>query len=146
MPQVCSILIHQFSNFLRMWYQQLPKLSDNLRQQCSRRPGSVRPARVPTAFQQVISPSHVHKSTRAGTCPCWTSDSPTTFTCMLICIRAWPASAGCPSTDLSPTTCSRRGRYTLKNHLPQRVEEVPWIVAGANATHDKTSGVDSPRH
>src|SRR6516164_1940553 len=30
---------------------------------------------------------------------------------MLICIRAWPASLGCPSTGYSPPTCSRRGRH-----------------------------------
>jgi hypothetical protein len=80
---------------------------DNAR---SRRPGSVQPASVPSAFQQVISPGHVRESTRAGTCSRWTSDSPTTLTCMLICIRAWPASLGCPSTGFSPPTCSQRGR------------------------------------
>ena len=48
-----------------LWCQQLPKLG----QQRSRRPGSVRPASVPSAFQQVISPGRVRGRTRAGTCP-----------------------------------------------------------------------------
>src|SRR5258708_6980847 len=48
-----------------LWCQQLPKLG----QQCSRRPGSVRPASVPSAFRQVISPGRVRGRTRAGTCP-----------------------------------------------------------------------------
>src|SRR5258708_15695847 len=68
----------------------------------SRRPGSVRQALVPSAFGQVSSPGHVRQSTRAGTCPPWTSDSPTTLTCMLICIRASPASLVCPSTRFFP--------------------------------------------
>jgi len=93
------------------WYQQLPKIADNLRQQCSRRPGSVQPASVPSASQQVSDPGHVRQSRRVGTCPLWTSDSPTTLACMLICIRAWPASTGCPSTGISHPTCSRTGRH-----------------------------------
>jgi len=93
-----------------LWYQRLPNLWTNLDNARSRRPGSVQPASVPSAFQQVISPGHVRESTRVGTCPRWTSDSPTTLTCMLICIRAWPASLGCPSTGFSPPACSRRER------------------------------------
>ncbi len=88
---------------------------DNAR---SRRPGSVQPASVPSAFQQVISPGHVRESTRAGTCPRWTSDSPTTLTCMLICIRAWPASSGCPSTGFFPPTWGRRERVASNIALP----------------------------
>src|SRR5215470_9912543 len=37
-----------------------------------RRPGSVRPARVPSAFGQVSSPGAVRERTRVGTCPRWT--------------------------------------------------------------------------
>ncbi len=99
-------VIYQFIT----WCQQLPKIVNNLRQPRSRRPGSVQPASVPSAFQQVIDPGHVRESTRAGTCPHWTNDSPTTLSCLLACRRAWPASLGCPSTGNSPPTCSRRGR------------------------------------
>ena len=59
---------HHYRLFGLLWYQQLPKIADNLRQQRSRRPGSVQPASVPSAFRQVISPGHVRESTRAGTC------------------------------------------------------------------------------
>src|SRR5260370_42487463 len=82
-----------------------------------RRPGSVRQALVPSAFGQVSSPGYVRESTRAGTCPLGTSDSPTTLTCMRICIRAWPASAGCPSTGFFPPTCSRRERVASTTAL-----------------------------
>ena len=51
-----------------LWCQQLPNIRDNPGQQRARRPGSVQPASVPSAFQQVISPGHVRQSTRAGTC------------------------------------------------------------------------------
>src|SRR5260370_15218285 len=57
--------------------------------------------------------AHQVMSTRAHgleRAPVGTSDSPTTFTCMLTCIRAWPASLGCPSTGFCPPTCSRRAR------------------------------------
>ena len=94
----------------------------------SRRPGSVRPARVPAVFGQVISPGHVRECTQAGTCPRWTSASPTTFTCMLICIRAWPASLcrGVPLTGFSRPTCSRIGRgfsQPARTALPCRETE-----------------------
>jgi uncharacterized membrane protein len=69
------------------------------------------------AFGQVISPGHVRESTRAGTCPLRTSASPTTLTCMLICIRAWPARARCPSTGFFPPTCSRRERVASNTAL-----------------------------
>jgi hypothetical protein len=59
---------------------------------------------------RLLTPGHVRESVQVGTCPLWTSDSPTTLTCMLICIRAWPASTGCPSTGISHPTCSRIGR------------------------------------
>src|SRR5260370_20660289 len=36
---------------------------------------------------------------------------------MLICIRAWPASAGCPSTGFFPATCSRRERVASTTAL-----------------------------
>ena len=65
---------------------------------------------APTEFQEAIASGQVRESIRVGTCPLWTSDSPTTLTCLLICRRAWPASTGCPSTGFSPPTCSRRGR------------------------------------
>src|SRR6266699_4571395 len=61
------------------WCQQLPKFFDKSRQPRSRRPGSVRLASVPSAFRQVSSPGHLRESTRAGTCPRWTNDSPTTL-------------------------------------------------------------------
>jgi len=128
-------------------------VAQNLRQQRSRRPGSVWPASVPSAFGQVISPGHVRKSTQAGTCPLWTSDSPTTLTCMLTCIRAWPASLcrGVPLTGFSPAACSRRGRgahYKLRCRLLPHGEAVrsrPELCAVANATRDETSGAHSPR-
>ncbi len=45
----------------------------------------------------------------------WASDSPTTLTCMLIRIRAWPASLcrGVPQAGFSHPTCSRTGRQGL---------------------------------
>src|SRR6266699_5444607 len=61
------------------WCQQLPKFFDKSRQPCSRRPGSVRLASVPSAFRQVSSPGYVREGTRAGTCPLRTNDSPTTL-------------------------------------------------------------------
>ncbi len=65
---------------------------------------------VPSEFQKAIDSGAVRESIQTGTCPRWTSASPTTLTCMLICIRAWPGSAGLPSPGFSPTTCSRRVR------------------------------------
>jgi hypothetical protein len=96
----------------------------NLDRSRARRPGSVRPARVPSVFQQVISPGYVRERTQAGTCPRWTSASPTTLTCMLICIRAWPASLcrGVPLTGFSHPTCSRTGRVRTKPALTA----LPW--------------------
>jgi hypothetical protein len=41
--------------------------------------------------------------------PRWTNDSPTTFTCMRTCIRAWAGSSGVPSPAmLPPRTCLDR--------------------------------------
>jgi len=91
----------------------------NLDKSRARRPGSVRPTRVPSVFGQVIDPGHVCERTQAGTCPRWTSDSPTTLTCMRICIRAWPASLcrGVPLTGFSRPTCSRTGRVRTQPAL-----------------------------
>src|SRR5260221_8407115 len=86
------------------WCQQLPKIIDNPGQQRARRPGSVRPARVPSAFGQVSSPGHVRESTRAGTCPLGTSDSPTT---LRVCASAYGPgirSTGFPSRMLLPSS------------------------------------------
>ena len=57
------------SSGARTWYQQLPKIADNLSQQRSRRPGSVRPASVPSSFRQVISPGVASQANQAGTWP-----------------------------------------------------------------------------
>ncbi|HKF36526.1 MAG TPA: signal peptidase I, partial [Ktedonobacteraceae bacterium] len=104
-----------------------------------RRPRSVRPARVPSAFGQVSSPGAVRERTRAGTCPRWTSDSPTTLTCMLTCIRAWPAKAWCPSTGFFPPTCSRRERVASTTALgsPGRrlLANLPMPLAIERAVH-----------
>jgi hypothetical protein len=44
-----------------MWCQQFPKIRDDPGQQRSRRPGSVRLAKVPPAYRQVIEPGAVRK-------------------------------------------------------------------------------------
>jgi hypothetical protein len=81
---------------------------------------------------QVMSAS-AHRLERA---PTRTSDSPTTFTGMLICIRAWPASLcrGVPLTGLSHPTCSRTGRVLTKpalTALPCRETENPSCLVHA---------------
>jgi hypothetical protein len=86
--------------------------------QRSRRPSPFSLPSVPSVFQEASGSGDAHESTRAGTCPRRTSDSPTTLTCLLIYRRAWPASLGCPSTGFSPTTCSRRGRSAKELHVP----------------------------
>ena len=100
------ILCKKFSSRLigswHTWCHQFPRCVDNLGQPRSRRPGSVRPVRVPSAFGQVSSPGHARESTRAGTYPLWTSEIPTTLTCLLICIRAWHPISGVPLPDASP--------------------------------------------
>jgi hypothetical protein len=127
----------------RSWCQQLPKLSDNLRQQRSRRPGSVRPARVPSAFGQVSSPGHVHKSTRAGTCPCWTSDSPTT---LHVCSSAY--GPGLRKLGVPPQAFALRPVAGERGVLPALQLKQPWEVAlcvAANAIPDRTSDARSLR-
>jgi hypothetical protein len=68
---------------------------------------------------RLARPAHVRERTQAGTCPRWTNDSPTTLTCMHVCIRAWPASLcrGVPLTGFSHPTCSRTGRVLTKPAL-----------------------------
>jgi hypothetical protein len=61
------------------WCQQLPRLLANAGQARSRRPRSVRPARVPSEYRQVIFPGAAPKVIRVGTSPWWTSESPTTL-------------------------------------------------------------------
>src|SRR5258708_8012949 len=57
----------------------------------------------------------------------WASASPTTFTCLLVCRRAWPASLcrGAPLAGFSPPTCSRRGRVRHLSRL-LRPAEAPF--------------------
>jgi hypothetical protein len=64
---------------LNPWCHQLSGLSGKPRQRRSRRPGSVRRARVPSAFGYISSPGHVREGTRAGTCPLRSNESPTTL-------------------------------------------------------------------
>jgi hypothetical protein len=122
-----------------------PNLSTNLDTSRFSRPERVQPLRVSAVFREVILSGHVREMIQVETTPLWTKSSPTTFTCMLICIRAWPASSGCPSTGFSPTTCSRRGRAGARrkdkalSRLLKQAEEEPWLCAAANAIHDKTS-------
>ena len=75
----------------------------------------------------------------------WASASPTTFTCLLVCRRAWPTSLcrGAPLAGFSPPTCSRRGRVRHLSRL-LRPAEAPFSEA-ANATRDRTSNAHSLR-
>lgn len=86
------------------------RFADQTWTQRSRRPSPFGLPGVPSIFQEAMGSGAVRKGRKAGTYPLWTNASPTTFTCMLTCIRAWPGSAGLPSPGFSPTACSRRGR------------------------------------
>ena len=67
-------------------------------------------------------------------CPRWSSNSPTTLTCMLMCIRAWAGSLGLPSPAFSHPTSSRTGRSAtaLEAWLPMiLMEEAVMHIHGS---------------
>jgi hypothetical protein len=107
-PCDCSpTLCYLSANFTKRGVNRCPNLLTDLDKSCFCRPGSVRPASVPSAFQQVISPGGVFKTMQIGTSPSRTNRSPTTLSCLLICRRAWAGSAGLPSPAFFHPTFSR---------------------------------------
>jgi hypothetical protein len=54
-----------------MWCQQLPKIVDNPRQSCLRRPDSVQLPTVPATLQKVIESGAAREGMRFGTFPLW---------------------------------------------------------------------------
>ena len=88
-----------------------PDVLTNLDTGCFRRPESVRPVSVPSHFQQVSGSGVASQANEAGTLPLKPARSPTTFTCMLICIRAWPSlHRGVPPGSFSRPVDGRTGR------------------------------------
>jgi hypothetical protein len=110
-----------------------------------RRPEPVRPVSVPSRFRQVSGSGVASQANEAGTLPLKPARSPTTFACMLICIRAWPAFIGVSLQQACPTrSMAGQGVAPSLTHLGQVREEVSFSVA--NAILDKTSGACSQRH
>jgi hypothetical protein len=61
------------------WHQQLPRFSDKPEQSVLAALNQSGLPGVPAAFQEVIDSGDVRESMQTGTCPRWTSDSPTTL-------------------------------------------------------------------
>ena len=115
---------------LLMWYHQLPKFSDKSGQSVFAALNQSGLPGVPTAFQEVIGSGEVRESMQTRTCPCWTSDSPTT-------LRAGSSACGpglfqreCPPQASPPRPIAAEGvldssAAAFESRLP-----VPFLVEG----------------
>src|SRR5215471_656059 len=67
-------------------------------------------ASVPAAFQHGNGSGMSERACGLERAPFGPAASPTTFNCMLVCIRAWGGSQGLPSPPFSHPASSRAGR------------------------------------
>src|SRR3989440_2206417 len=70
---------YRMSVMICSWYQQLPRFSYKPGQSVLAALNQSDLPSVPAAFQEVIDSGAVRESMQTGTCPRWTSDSPTTL-------------------------------------------------------------------
>jgi hypothetical protein len=66
---------------------------------------------------------HVRESMESESYSRWTSNSPTTLTCSLVCERAWAGSKGFPSPAISHLVSSQTGRSAAAfgSRLPMKL-------------------------
>ena len=129
----------------RLWCQQQPKFAD--------KPGpwSFAPPWFSPACQRSCSfPTGYLPRSRFSSKQGWNvaleaSESPTTFTCMLICIRAWPAFIGVSLQQASP---ARDLPGQGVNHHVTHLGQLSVVVSfsAANATRCKKSDACSLMH
>jgi hypothetical protein len=74
-------------------------------------PASQRSFRIPAGYFTRCCP----REHTGWNVPPWDQRKPHHFACMRICIRAWPASLGCPSTGFSHPACSWTGRESISS-------------------------------
>lgn len=123
-------------------YPDLPTNLDTVR---FRRPESVRPVSVPSHFQQGSGSGVASQANEAGTLPLKPARSPSTFTCMLICIRAWPPFTGVSLQEASPAR-SMAGQGVNHPFTRKVGLEVMASTFVANATRWKTRDACSLMH